>query len=315
MDPVGGDLVHFVVVATGSAGDDLLDVLGSLDADWRPGGDLALTVVANQCDAAALDVVGLYPWAQLIRSGENPGYGASINLAGRRMGHDAPQWLAACNADLSFPPGTLDEVTSVLSRADAGVGLIAPRLLEDGDSVAGCRAQPSVGAFPTLSSLLAGKLKDRRRRKYRPTPERAVDIDWATGACFFVRYAAFEEAAGFDPEMFLDYEDTDLCRRLANSGWRRRFEPSIRVIHKHPNAGRRPDPTRHQHSRASMIRYLAKHRPAWELRAMGALLRATVAVRDRRHPMAAGWRAGLHSFEAQRSQRDRQPEKGNPASM
>ena len=40
------------------------------------------------------------------------------------------------------------------------------------------------------------------------------------GACFLVRRAAFEELGGFDTRFWLYGEETDLCRRALDAGWR-----------------------------------------------------------------------------------------------
>lgn len=182
----------------------------------------------------------------------------------------------------------------VLGGAPPRTACIAPLLLDPPESLG--RVQPSVGDFPTLATLLAGRARPRRTRKYRSTPRHACNVDWATGACLAIRADAFREVGGFDDAMFLDYEETDLCRRLADRGWRCRFEPSWRVVHLAPNAQRPADPARQIHTRRSLVRYFAKHRPAWELHALGLMLKSTLAVRGADHPFAPSWTAGLETY-------------------
>lgn len=259
----------------------------------------AVTVVNNRCTASTIESLAAWPWASIADFGENLGYGRAINRA-LRGAAPQPRWLIACNADLVFPDGSLAALDDVLSRTDDDVACVAPLLLDAPESGGG--VQPSVGAFPTLPRLLLGRLRPRRTRKYLPTPARGTDVDWATGSCLALRRRAFVEVGGFDESMFLDYEETDLCRRLADRGWRRRIEPRWRVIHTSPNAQRPADPQRQIHTRRSLMTYLARHRPAWELRVVGALLRATVALRPA-HPMAPSWRAGLETYRHLRAHR------------
>ncbi len=291
-DPARQPDLHLFVVASGDARRDLERLLGSLEAQIGAESRHAVTVVNNHCTPSTIESLAAWPWAIVADYGKNLGYGPAVNRA-LLSASPSPHWLLACNADLVFPAGSLGAVADILAQTDDDVACIAPMLLDAPESGGG--VQPSVGAFPTLPRLLLGRLRPRRTRKYVPTPTHAVDVDWATGSCLALRTAAFVEVGGFDETMFLDYEETDLCRRLADRGWRRRFEPRWKVIHTSPNAQRRADPQRQIHTRRSLITYMAKHRPSWELRLMGALLRATVALRPA-HPMAPSWRAGLETY-------------------
>ena len=230
---------------------------------------------------------------QVLTPPRNLGYGPAINWA-LRASDEPADWLVICNADLVFPTDAAARLVAVLEAADPDVGVVAPCVKDPPE--AGGGIQPSVGRFPTLASLLLGKLRPRRTRKYTTTPTVACDIDWATGCCLLIRRAAFDAVGGFDDAMFLDYEETDLCRRLADAGWRRRFEPSWTVVHTSPNAQRAPNPQRQIHTRRSLVRYLRKHRPVWEFHAMGLLLRWTMRLRPRSHPLAASWRAGWETY-------------------
>lgn len=47
---------------------------------------------------------------------------------------------------------------------------------------------------------------------------KALEVDWVTGACLFMRRVIFEEQNGYDDDFFLYYEDTDLQYRIKKSG-------------------------------------------------------------------------------------------------
>ncbi|MFG0331649.1 MAG: glycosyltransferase family 2 protein [Phycisphaerales bacterium] len=286
---------QLIVVAAGDARNDLERLFASLEPQIADGRATHVTL-ADHSENDDLRSFDDRPWLSYRGSGKNIGYGPAINEAAESANFE---WVIACNADLEFPPGAVAAMTRVLSRQPPEVGLVAPQLLNPpGESP---RHQPSVGRFPTLASLLLGRLRDRRRRKYERTSDRPHDIDWATGACLAVRGHAFAALGGFDAAIFLDYEDTDLCRRLASAGWRRRLEPEWTVVHWRPNAHRPADPTRHRHTRASLMRYFQKHRPRWEVRTLATLMRLTLLVRPR-SPFADGWRAGLEIYRRGLSQ-------------
>src|SRR5690606_12528802 len=160
------DQVHFVVVVADGGLADLGRMLASLEAGLAGAdvGEPFLTVVDNTTEGIpVLRTGGSRRWLTGIRPESNLGYGAAVNLARRRLAN-APPWIAACNADLVFEPDWPERLIEALGRAEPDVGLLAPRLRNvDGSD------QPSVGPFPTLANLLAGRLRSRVVRKYGPT--------------------------------------------------------------------------------------------------------------------------------------------------
>lgn len=291
--------IELIVVVSGEASKDTTALVSSLLSQIQPGGAVHVRAVNNAATEATLDQLKRFPWIEISAFGGNLGYGGAINRAALESSNRGG-WVVACNADLVFPPGSLGAMCEALSGAPENVACIAPLLLDPPEH--GARVQPSVGTFPTLPRLLAGRMRPRQTRKYRRTPRQSTNVDWATGACLALRRSAFESVGGFDDAMFLDYEETDLCKRLAEAGWATRFEPSWRVIHTSPNAQRPADPSRQIHTRPSLVRYLARHRPAWEVRAMEFLLRSTLAVHRPSHPFAPSWRAGLETCRLLREQ-------------
>lgn len=283
-----------VIVAVGDVAEDLSRLAASLEPQTVDRPRCAVLLVDNGLNERARAAAHEFASARLLAPDVNRGYGAAINRAAAEAGGNF-DWIIACNADLVFPPGSIAALTEALSAAEERVACLAPLLLDPEPDFSPGRVQPSVGRFPTLWRLLAGRARPRRTRKYRRPPRGGGEVDWATGACLALRRRAFAEVGGFDESLFLDYEDTDLCRRFALRGWRCRLEPRWRVIHTRPNAQRPADPQRQIHTRESLMTYLAKHRPPWEARTMGLFLRAALALRPA-HPMAASWRAGLDRY-------------------
>jgi len=69
--------------------------------------------------------------------------------------------------------------------------------------------------------------RPRRRSKYsKPLP-----VDYVNGSFMFVRSEDFDRLGGFDPHLFLYYEETDLCLRLLGMGRRTYFLPQLSYTH------------------------------------------------------------------------------------
>ena len=170
-----------------------------------------------------------FEWAALHEPGENLGYGPAVNLVAART--DSP-WLAASNADVELEPGALE---TLIGRADAGTGAVAPRLvLPDGST------QHSVYGFPTIPMLIAfntglhhaiPRIGDRLLLEGRWDPSRPRTVPWAVGAFLLLRREAFDAVGGFDPGQWMYAEDLDLGWRLGRAGWRVAYEPAARVRH------------------------------------------------------------------------------------
>lgn len=301
----------FAVVCAGGDSRLLSDLLDSLEtnSDASTIAPHQICVVENTTpphDDQVKRLCHTRPNVTLIRPGKNFGYGAAINLAAESLPNNRnssaqPSWLIVCNSDLIFPPDSFTALRSAVKQQDDDrVGLIAPRLLdeqEDTHQHEPAKTQPSIGKFPTLWSLLSGKLRNRRTRKYIKSPTLRTKVDWATGACLAVRLDAFREVGGFDHGFFLDYEDVDLCKRLASENWTRIFDPSWKVIHRHPHAqNRNPNFDRLIHTRASLIRYFVKHRTRWELALLSTAYRLSIILHKRNHPMQSAWRAGINEL-------------------
>jgi GT2 family glycosyltransferase len=177
-----------------------------------------------------------WPGLKVIESATNLGFGQGNNLGAR---HASGEYLWLLNTDTLIPEdhrigallGFLDEHREYAAAAP---------LLTDLDGV----VQPwQTGYFPALwrmvlspparavariAPALAGLLSRVRTDLW---PVEDADVEQVAAAAVVVRRTAFEAVGGFSPEYFFFLEDTDLCRKLHDRGWRIRWMPQSRVIH------------------------------------------------------------------------------------
>lgn len=253
------------IVVSHRSGDDLARLLPTLrraiDA-WTARGFATRLVVADagSPDDTPARVRALDPLAEVHVEPDNRGFGATANAAVSAAAGTSP-WLAVSNADLVVPDGGLARLPEVLAGVDARVGLLGPRLLTpDGEPDAW-----TGGVAPSLGTLV--------RRLHATTSQDETDVEWLTGACLFVRRAAWRDAGGFDEGFFLYYEDVDLALRLRERGWNARRAPSLQVVHRAPHHRRAADARTSSHIAASRVRYFRRHRPRLEAAVVTALAR------------------------------------------
>lgn len=211
---------------------DLLErTLRSLEADAKAGRAEVWVVDNASTDGSPEMVRERFPWVTLIASEENLGYGPAINRVAAQTESD---WIAPANEDIELEPGALGTLLAV-GAASADAAVVAPRLvLPDGST------QYSVFAFPTIASTLAtvtGVATASRQvgeRLCMPgawNPDVAREVPWAIATFLLVRRAAFDAVGGFDEDQWMHAEDLDLSWRLAQAGWRTRYEPRAVVRH------------------------------------------------------------------------------------
>jgi GT2 family glycosyltransferase len=191
-----------------------------------------VVVVDNASSDGSAEVAARHG-VEVVRNQENVGYARAANQA--LSGSRAPA-LVALNPDTVPCPGSLSRLTRLLLDSPADVGLIAPALLNPDGS-----PQHSVNRFPGLAPWAFLWFTPRfvhrtslGQRFWLPGVsryDRAADIDWAIGAVHAIRAAALDGRAPYDERWFMYVEDIELCWWLAQHGWKRRLEPSVRVVH------------------------------------------------------------------------------------
>ncbi len=192
---IGPGSLAAIVVAHDSAG-VLPACLGALARDGVP----AIVVDNASCDSSAdlAERLG----ARVIRNHRNEGYGRANN---RGIADAASDYVLVANPDVVLDRGATAELLAAASRyPDAG--LFAPRIVE-----------PSGRFFFQPRSLLASYLPNPCGRL--ALPEGDACSPFLSGACFMIRRELFVRLGAFDPDIFLFYEDDDLCRRVADAGY------------------------------------------------------------------------------------------------
>lgn len=178
-------------------------------------------IVVDDCspDRAAIMDVAAAHGARFIPLAENGGPARARNEG---LKHVTTPFVAFVDSDIVVDPGA----TAALLRhfADPRVGLAAPRVLGLPDA-AGLNW---IGRYEEARSSLDLGVHPAAVRPGSP-------VSWLPAAFLVGRVEALGE--GFNARMRVG-EDVDLVWRLAEQGWRIRYEPGARVWHEHRQTAR-----------------------------------------------------------------------------
>ena len=166
---------------------------------------------------------------KLVRSDINTGFGAG-NMLGAH--YSDATYLAFVNNDSLF---TTDCLTIILEamKANSEFGICGPlahnehgKLLPTIDHF----ASPVKEIFGRGFLEMINSKKYPNRKKLYNLPKRAQFI---SGSFMIVKTQDFNAVGGFDTNIFLYYEETDLCRRLLKNNRFAYLIPSAKFIHYH----------------------------------------------------------------------------------
>jgi N-acetylglucosaminyl-diphospho-decaprenol L-rhamnosyltransferase len=168
-----------------------------LDALTREG--VAIIVVDNASVDASVEISEA-AGATVVRNARNEGFGRAMSAG---VAAALTPWCLLTNPDLVYDPGAVRLLVNAGERwPDAA--LLAPRIVE-----------PDGRFFFQKDGLLAPAPKGA---PLQPLPDGDCCAPFLSGASMLVRREAFLAVGGFDPAIFLFYEDDDLCRRLREAG-------------------------------------------------------------------------------------------------
>ena len=217
-------------------------------------------VVDHGSTDGTLDVVRRFSDVRLVEQ-ENRGLAAGWN---RGMAETSAPHVFVLNSDAWLRDDAGERLVG-FARDHEDAGYVAPRLLNPDGTL-----QPSVRGFPTVwrlatEYLFLRKLAPRSRALnsfYGAgfAHDETREIDFAKGAGFLLRRAAYDEVGPFDEEFFLFSEETDWCYRARKAGWRSYFFPGAEVFHVGGASWRRDSATLFREQVRGHLRFLAKHR-------------------------------------------------------
>lgn len=164
-----------------------------------------------------------YPSVKWINSGENLGFGRANNLGAK---YATGKYLFLLNSDTLLLNNAIRIFFDYAeSHQYEGIGTLGSWLLDkDG------KPNNSFGFFPCATNEIKYLLGKYQLPSLNDITEEK-EVDYITGADLFIEKRLFEGLDGFDKNIFMYYEETDLQYRLALRSLSRKIIPGPRIIH------------------------------------------------------------------------------------
>jgi GT2 family glycosyltransferase len=179
-------------------------------------------VVDNASDDGTADRLAAWADIEVLRLPKNAGFAGGVAAA---LEHVGTPFVALVNDDARVEPAFFRELLAPFAAPDgeAIAATTAKIVLEDGTvNNAGSAVLPDGYAYDR-------GLRDPDDGRW----DQAEDVEAFCGGATILRTSALRSVGGFPAEFFLYYEDTDVSLRLRRHGWRIRYVPTARAIHRH----------------------------------------------------------------------------------
>lgn len=170
-----------------------------------------------------------FPQLQTIRLEANHGFADGYNLALEQL-KDAYEYYILLNSDILV---TEDWDREMIQWLDNNPHIVAaqPKILSYQQRTRFDHAGAGGGFLDELGyPYCRGRIFNHTEKDLHQYDDR-VAVDWASGACLFIRSGDFHAYGGFDKLFFAHMEEIDLCWRLRSAGKRIFYNGEIQVYH------------------------------------------------------------------------------------
>jgi GT2 family glycosyltransferase len=238
---MGGAGFASIVVVNYNGRHFLADCLAALERQTVPRHRYEVLLIDNgSSDGSVAYVRERYPGVCVYSVRENLGFTGANNLG---FGLARGEYVILLNNDTrvesNWLQGLLDAVPPRPESSEGPRGRALPRKTPVADERIGgvCskllfRDEPGRVNSTGLVLYRDGRGGDRDFRKPDgPATHEQIEVFGGCGASVLLRRELLDDVGGFDPKLFMYYEDLDLCWRARLGGWRFVYAPESVVHH------------------------------------------------------------------------------------
>lgn len=193
---------------------------------YSEGADLYLADNASTDDSVEF-VKGSFPSINIVQNNSNGGYAKGYNDALKHINADI---YCLLNSDVEVTEGWLHPVTELFTK-ESNTVIVQPKILDQKQKDHFEYAGAAGGfidkyGYPYCRGRIFNSL-EKDHGQFNDT----ASIFWASGACFFIRKAVFQELKGFDESYFAHMEEIDLSWRARNAGYDVKYIGASTIYH------------------------------------------------------------------------------------
>lgn len=168
-----------------------------------------------------------FPQVKIIQNTDNFGFAKGYNEA---LKHVDAEIYALVNSDIEVTPNWLEPIIEEFTK-EKDTAIIQPKILDFKNKEKFEYAGAAGGFIDVFGyPFCRGRVFDTIEKDLGQYND-AIEIFWASGACFFIRSEVFHALNGFDEAFFAHQEEIDLCWRAFNRNYITKYIPTSIVYH------------------------------------------------------------------------------------
>ena len=161
----------------------------------------------------------------LIESNENLGFGRANNLGVQKArGH----YLFFLNSDTVLQNDPFEWFIPFYEACE-NIGALGTYLV-DGNGEYSLSGGKTYSAHKYIGIAINGWFR-RKRKMELPLSDKSVRVDYVIGADLMVEKTLFEQVGGFNPNIFMYFEDVELCRKFSLLNKENYVIPGPEIVH------------------------------------------------------------------------------------
>lgn len=191
-------------------------------------------LIDNSCDV--LNNFFKSPHIDYIYNNINLGFGKAHNIAFKKSIEENAKYHIIINPDIEFKEDIIQEMIEYMNQ-NPNIGALMPKVVyPDGKIQRLAKLIPSPLEYFARRFLPIKYLKNKINNKYELIDydySYPLDVPFLSGCFLIFRVDVLEKIDGFDENIFLYFEDNDICRKIIKAGYRTVVYPFVSVIHDH----------------------------------------------------------------------------------
>lgn len=171
---------------------------------------------------------------EYIHNPSNPGFGAAHNIAIQKAIKFGSKYHVVLNPDVYFGYNVISGLMNYMDE-NSNIANIMPKVLYPDNSIQYlCKLLPTPYDWVGRRFNPFKKMVDKRNEIFElrfTNYERVMEVPYLSGCFMFLRLSAIKKIGMFDEKIFMYGEETDLCRRLIDGGYKTIFYPEVTIYH------------------------------------------------------------------------------------